>query len=270
MAESQASRRFTVDEIRSFWKEQALAHGQSPAASWSDISVIELEIEAIGRRIAPGSTVIDAGCANGYSSARFAGECGATVLGVDYIDEMIDEANRRRELVPAEVQARLEFRTGDIRALAAIDASFDIAISTRVIINLPTRDEQRSALLEVARVVRPGGLLLVSEATLQGWRSLNEMRREFTLPDIPMPTFNNYVDEDEVVEILAPVAELETIECFASTYFVGTRVLKPLLAAAAPGSVDVADPTMEINRWLACLPAWGDYGPQKLFVLRRR
>ena len=57
---------------------------------------------------------------------------------------------------------------------------------------------------------------------------------------------------------------------FASTYYVGTRVLKPLLAQATGAPVDVADPASEWNRWFASLPAVGDYGTQKLFVFRKR
>jgi hypothetical protein len=56
---------------------------------------------------------------------------------------------------------------------------------------------------------------------------------------------------------------------FASTYFVGTRLLKPLLAAAIDASIDVADPSAEWNRWISDLPPWGDYGAQKLFVFRK-
>ena len=44
------------------------------------------------------------------------------------------------------------------------------------------------------------------------------------------------------------------------TYFVGTRILKPLLAQASGGKVDPAKPEMEWNRWWGLLPAWGDYG----------
>jgi hypothetical protein len=57
---------------------------------------------------------------------------------------------------------------------------------------------------------------------------------------------------------------------FASTYYVGTRVLKPLLNQALGGLVDVADPKMEWNRWFAQLPAAGDYGTQKLFVFQKK
>ena len=57
---------------------------------------------------------------------------------------------------------------------------------------------------------------------------------------------------------------------FASSYYVATRLLKPLLAAHAEVDVEVADPNAEFNRWSAMLLPAGDYGTQKLFVLRRR
>jgi SAM-dependent methyltransferase len=149
------------------------------------------------------------------------------------------------------------------------DASYDKVTAIRVIINLGEWERQRAALLECARVVRPGGLLLLSEATVQGWQRLNKLRREWGLPDIPMPPFNRYLDQDAVVAALSPRLELVGIADFASTYYVGTRVLKPLLARALGASVDVADPEAEWNRWCAQLPAWGDYGTQKLFVFRK-
>ena len=33
--------------------------------------------------------------------------------------------------------------------------------------------------------------------------------------------------------------------------------------------VDVADPNLQWNRWFAQIPAAGDYGTQKLFVMRK-
>lgn len=262
--------RLDADEIRAFWVEQAIEHGQSPAASWSDHHAIELEIAAIGRRLVPGSRVLDAGCANGYSSARFASDASVHVVGVDYVAEMVAEASARRESLSDDVAQRLEFHLGDVRGLDFPDSSFDAVVCTRVIINLSSREEQRAGLLELARVTRRGGTLLISEATVEGWERLNELRREFHLGDIPMPPFNNYVIEDEVVTCLEPMAEHVTTDDFASTYYVGSRVLKPLLAGIAPGPVDAAAPSMQINRWFAQLPAFGDYGTQKLFVFTRR
>ena len=256
-------------EIREHWSAQATQHGLKPHASWSDWRAIELEVEAIARWISPDDDVLDAGCATGYSTARYAALTKGPVLGVDYSPEMIEHALERRKGLPADVGSRLEFRVEDVRELGAADTSFDRVISTRVVINLAERPEQARALAELGRVLRPGGLLLLSEATLQGLARLNALRAEWGLPAIGIPQFNLYLDEETLADAAGPHLELERVENFASTYFVATRLLKPLLANASPAEVDVADPNAEFNRWASQLPAAGDYGTQKLFVFRR-
>ena len=77
---------------------------------------------------------------------------------------------------------------------------------------------------------------------------MNALRQERGLPDIPMPDSNNYLDEEKVVEALSPDFDIEEIVNFSRTYYVGTRILKPLLAQALGLDFDVADPTMEWNR----------------------
>jgi len=85
-----------------------------------------------------------------------------------------------------------------------------------------------------------------------------------------MPGFNSYLDEQKVIDFMAEELELMELVNFASTYYVGTRVLKPLLARALGGKMDPANPNAELNRWFSMLPAYGDYGTQKLFVFRKR
>ena len=38
---------FDLDQIRDFWTQQAAEHGASPAASWSDVHMIDLEIRTL-------------------------------------------------------------------------------------------------------------------------------------------------------------------------------------------------------------------------------
>src|SRR5258706_2866038 len=155
------------------------------------------------------------------------------------------------------LQGSVEFDPGDITALREPAAVYDKVVVIRVVINLASWERQALALHNVAAAVKPGGLLLLSEATLQGWNQLNRFRREWGLADIPMPAFNLYLDQDQVVRELASEMELVEIANFASTYFVGTRVFKPLLAQALGNKTNVADPGMEINRFFASLPAAG-------------
>ena len=261
--------RLTLEQIRDFWTRQAREHGASHAASWSDHPVIDLEIREIVARLADGDRVLDVGCANGYSTVQFAAQRKVRVRGLDYIPEMVEQAKARVAGVHDRLQGEVEFGVGDITDLAEPDASYDKVTVIRVVINLGTWEAQARAIRECARVLRPGGLLLMSEATLQGWRNLNALRAEWGLAEIPMPGFNTYLDEAQVAGAAHPDLELVEIVNFASTYFVLSRVVKPLLAKATGAPVNVTDPSSHWNRWASQLPAWGDYGTQKLFVFRR-
>jgi SAM-dependent methyltransferase len=261
--------RLSAAEIYAHWSSQARQHGLDPTSSWSDRRAIELEIDAISASISGALDILDAGCATGYSTTRYAAATTGSALGIDYVPEMVAHALERRDGLPTEIRSRLDFRVGDVRELELDNETFDRVISTRVVINLAEREEQGRAIREFARVLRPGGVLLLSEATLQGLERLNALRSEWGLPAIGVPGFNLYLDEETLAETAGPELEWERVENFASSYFVATRVFKPLLARLSEADVDVADPDAEFNRWAAQLPAAGDYGTQKLFVFRK-
>jgi ubiquinone/menaquinone biosynthesis C-methylase UbiE len=261
--------RLTQSEVYEYWTRQAREHGQSPSASWSDHLVIELEISEIAKHLADKDKVLDLGCGNGYSSMQFACARQIALRGLDYVPEMIEQAKARLGTMQDKLAGSVEFDVGDITRLKEASNSYDKAIVVRVLINLGTWERQLGALRECIRVLKPGGLLLLSEATLQGWRRLNALREEWGMDAIPMPSFNQYLDQEKVIAAVDREAKLLELSNFASTYYVGTRVLKPLLAQAAHAPVSVADPNAEWNRWFSQLPPAGDYGTQKLFVFRK-
>ena len=261
--------RLTQAEVYEFWSRQAQEHGQSPSASWSDHRVIEMEIAEISRHLSDGDRVLDVGCANGYSSLQFANARRVQLRGLDYVPKMIDEARTRLQAMKEHIRGSAEFDVGDITELKEPSNAYDKVVVVRVLINLGSWERQLKGLRECMRVLKSGGILLLSEATLQGWRRLNAFRAEWGLDDIPMPPFNQYVDQDQIISAVRDEVELLEVSNFASTYYVGTRVLKPLLAKAADAPVSIADPNAEWNRWFSQLPPAGDYGTQKLFVFRK-
>jgi ubiquinone/menaquinone biosynthesis C-methylase UbiE len=261
--------RLNQSEVYEYWTRQAREYGQSPSASWSDHRVIEMEISEIAKHLTDGDKVLDVGCANGYSSMQFACARRMQLRGLDYVPEMIEQARARLDTMQDNLVGSVEFDVGDITQLKEPLNSYDKVIVVRVLINLGTWERQLLGLRECLRVLKPGGLLLLSEATLQGWRRLNALRKEWGMEDIPMPPFNQYLDEEKVIAAVGSEAKLLELSNFASTYYVGTRVLKPLLAQATHAPVSVSDPHAEWNRWFSQLPPAGDYGTQKLFVFRK-
>ncbi len=261
--------RLNQSEVFEYWTKQAREHGPSPSASWSDHRVIEMEISEIAKHLTDGDKVLDVGCANGYSSLRFARVCRIQLRGLDYVPEMIEQARAQLATMQDHSARSVEFDVGDITQLKERLNSYDKVIVVRVLINLGTWERQLLGLRECIRILKPGGLLLLSEATLQGWRRLNSLRKDWGMDDIPKPPFNQYIDEEKVIAAVGSEATLLEVSNFASTYYVGTRVLKPLLVQATQAPLSVADPNSEWNRWFSQLPAAGDYGTQKLFVFRK-
>jgi SAM-dependent methyltransferase len=263
--------RLNLEQIRDFWTEQAAQHKLSAAASWADPPMIELEIQEVVKQLADGDRILDVGCANGYSTVQVALRRAVHLRGLDYIPEMIEHARLRLQdpdLV-RHLKGSVEFAVGNIMTLDEPPATYDKVIVIRVVINLEQYANQVAALRECARVLKPGGVLVLCDSTQQGWERLNHLRREWGLADIPMPRHNLFLDEERIVADAAPDLELVSLTDFSSTYCVATRVLKPLLIQALGLAIDPANTTMEWNRWCAQLPSFGDYGKQKLFVFRK-
>ncbi len=261
--------KFSLEQVRDFWGRQAVKYGQSQSASWSDHAVIEMEIREIVKYLSAGDRVLDVGCANGYSTVQFASGKRIDIQGIDFIPEMIRQSRARLKGLPNKLMGKVDFKVGDITALDRQKTVYDKVVAIRVLINLKGWNRQLRGLRECVRVLKTGGTLLLSEATLQGWKRLNKFRKEWGLADIPMPPFNQYIDQDKLIKAASSHLQLIKIVDFASTYYVGTRVLKPLLIKALGANINAADPDMEWNRLFAQLPSWGDYGTQKLFVFKK-
>jgi GT2 family glycosyltransferase/SAM-dependent methyltransferase len=103
--------------------------------------------------LAAGRCVLDLGSGEGFGAALLAGSA-ARVLGIDVDDRTVEHSGRTYQ------SANLEFRRGDARSLVDVgDGEFDLVVAFELIEHL---EEQQEVLGEIARVLRPGGILIMS------------------------------------------------------------------------------------------------------------
>jgi SAM-dependent methyltransferase len=96
--------------------------------------------------------ICDMGCGPGHVT-RYLHDRGATVFGLDLSPGMIEQA---RKLNPG-----IAFREGNMLALEIPDATLAGIAAFYAIVNLPT-ESIAQAFREMARVLQPGGLLLLA------------------------------------------------------------------------------------------------------------
>ncbi|HEY2749556.1 MAG TPA: class I SAM-dependent methyltransferase [Polyangia bacterium] len=77
-------------------------------------------------------------------------------------------AAARRNLDAEGVRARCALFTGDMRSMPFADGSFDLVVSSLAIHNILDRGGRAQAIDEVARVVRPGGRVVIADLAWTG------------------------------------------------------------------------------------------------------
>ncbi|MFJ7948899.1 class I SAM-dependent methyltransferase [Streptomyces sp. NPDC096354] len=175
--EGSADRAFVegrIAEIRTLLDTPALTHAEGVTASAGTIStadvyqdwaphydapgnqMIDIEQPVVRRLLdgLPVGTALDAACGTGRHTS-YLQELGHHVIGVDASPDMLTQARKR---LPG-----VEFHEADLHRLPLPDQAVDTVVCTLALTHVP---DLVPVLAEFARVLRPGGNLVISDAHL--------------------------------------------------------------------------------------------------------
>ncbi len=121
----------------------------------------------------PGRRILDIAAGTGTSSAGFA-QAGATVVPCDFSTGMLRVGKRRQPALP--------FIAGDALRLPFGDASFD---AVTISFGLRNVSDTGAALVELQRVTKPGGRLVVCEFSHPTWTPFRTVYVEYLMRALP-------------------------------------------------------------------------------------
>jgi len=222
-----------------------------------DMIAKQLETRAIFKYIKDGMSVLEFGCGNGETAIEMAGKFDVKIRAFDYSVKM---------LIPAfeltDGADNICFKYEDIMDEHEFDEKFDLVYTQRCLINLPDWEAQKKAIKYLTSLLKPGGIYVMCENSLDGLYNINKLRGMLGLTGIHSPWHNLYFNDYALLNLEIPVVRLQHIDSFSSTYYFLSRVVNA-------GVSDNPDYNSPINKLALKLPATGNTAQGKIWVWRK-
>jgi 2-polyprenyl-3-methyl-5-hydroxy-6-metoxy-1,4-benzoquinol methylase len=154
-----------------------------------------------------GPPVVDAGCGSATKTLHLARR-GYRVKALDFSEAILLAARREAEL--AGVADRIEFGHGDLTALTQPTASAQRVLCWGVLMHVPAVEK---AVAELARIVAPGGTLIVSEGnkrSVQAWavNALKWLTRRERAQVLNVPSGKEFWEETGAGKLMTRQADI--------------------------------------------------------------
>ncbi|MFC1680854.1 class I SAM-dependent methyltransferase [Pseudomonadota bacterium] len=270
-------RELTLDEIREHWKNWATSYGtdlrattKASTAKRIELNTLVKTVKSIQDSFSDEPKLLEIGCGNGHNlialHERFPH---FRLLGIDYIEEMIESAEKLRVERGISTES-VEFRVGNVLNLENLSADYDLVYTVRCLINLNSDRLQQEAIFGISRKIRSGGYLLMLENSANTYENQNRLRVLAGLEARTPAEFNHFINEDALFGCL-PAAGLELVktEDYISFHDIVLYVLLPMVN---DGALDYGNPLVDAAARLSIAMSecgggdLGQYGQNRLYL----
>lgn len=167
------------DKLRDFWELTAKRFARSgfkavctPTSvglvNWYGDTLQRMALKPI-LAATKNTRVLDVGCGVGRWSSRLL-QLDANVIGIDIAENMVREAKRRQRA--SNNEAKAEFAIATAQNLPFKDSIFDYVLSVTVLQHIVDDGEAKKSALEMVRVIKPGGKIILLEILLERKRQI--------------------------------------------------------------------------------------------------
>lgn len=228
------SEKFTLEQNRDYWNDPE-------TISIVDKNVHQLEIDFVSKYLKPNQVIADIGCGKGLATLKYA-EKVKHCLGIERSDYSRSEAEKNLRQTKLD---NVSFVAGDILDMSEYENRFDLAITGRCLINLPSWQYQANAIENVHRSLKKGGLYILVENTHDGHDAMNAYREQLGLDPIAIHWHAEFLHVDVFEEFIEGKFKLIESTGF-NLYYLLTRVYVQMFASFTGfGKNAKADPIFE-------------------------
>lgn len=209
--------KFSLKQNKKYWED-------SNTKSLIDSNLKELEIAFFLKYLKKNHKVADIGCGDGTTSVRIAPSV-KSVIALERSDYLRKLASKN--ILDNKIK-NIAVVSGDILNMN-FQNEFDVVITERVIINLPSWKHQKKAILNIHRSLKRGGIYLMIENTHEAHIALNKTRKAVGLKPIGLHWHNVFLYKNKLIKFLNGKFKIIGHSGFSLYYFL-TRVYMQMFA----------------------------------------
>lgn len=208
---------YNHDQVLSHWEDKNVE-------SMYDKYLLQAEINLICGQIQQGSKILDAGCGEGEGTLAYVKILDSKVHAVDFSETRLQKAKERLQ-----GHDNVTLKQMDFVGNYLLDNDYDIIICQRFLINITDWEIQKKILLDLVKLLKKGGKIILLEGYVQGVNELNQFRSQWGLPDIPVQWHNLFFDDNKLIPFMVEHGLSITKEDGFGAYFLLTRGVRPTL-----------------------------------------
>ncbi len=217
-----------ISQIQEYWEEigKRSIVSDVTSATTHDYYLGLLEGKNISEFLKSDDVVLDIGCGDARHTLQYSMQV-ARLFAVDTSPSFVQIAQQR---VASHGVKNMVVSLGSSLDLSGkfAPSSFDCVISQRCLINLPFWEYQRSAILEILKVLKGGGLLLLTEGFQEGMEHINEARLSVGLPKIIVAPHNRLLKLEEFSSFIKQHFDVVAARDYGA-YFYLSHIFHPLV-----------------------------------------